>query len=186
MELNETVDHARRAAGHAAEGVSAAVSPRVAAARETVVPKVRDTASRGWESTVSAVTPLAEAAQARVDKVRGRRRSRAARAALVVRRRWPALVGLLAAGVAVGAVAAAVLRRREHVEPMDDGLIGAGVPADLAEPPETPPAGTGTGPTTGSVTGPAAGSPAGTRPTPGTAPGGPAETISTTDNRHGQ
>lgn len=125
-ELNQTVEHARRAAGHAAGGVGAAVGPRVSAARETVAPRVRDTAARGWGSTVATFTPLSEAAQAKLGNGRARRK----KAARTAQRRWPVLAGLLACGALVGAVAAAMLRRRQpEPEPPPQA-------SDLAQPAE--------------------------------------------------
>lgn len=117
-ELNESFDHALRAAGHAAGGVGAAVGPRVEVARETMLPRVRGAAARGWGSTVAVFTPLTEAAQAKVDS-RSKDPKRKARqvrrkAAKTSRKRWPALLGLLAGGAAVGAAGAMVLRRRRQ------------------------------------------------------------------------
>lgn len=177
-ELTQTVDHAMKAAGHAADGVSAAVRPRVAAARETMVPVVRDAASRSWESTVSALAPLAEAAQARV----GRRQSRRQRVARVVKRRWPALVGLLAGGILAGAAAAAVLRRRSPATPLAEEEL---LPAS-----DTPAADADTGPAgpAGPRVGPGGADPGGADPeaAPGATTSGPAadsDAVGSTDNR---
>jgi hypothetical protein len=108
-ELGETFDHALRAAGYATSGVDAKVRPRVAAAREYLSPsagRVRERAVQGWGSTRSRFAPFTEAVQA---KVANRRKG-----AKMSRRRWPVLIGLLASGVAVGALGALLLRRRRQ------------------------------------------------------------------------
>ncbi|QSB14775.1 hypothetical protein JQS43_25590 [Natronosporangium hydrolyticum] len=114
VELGESLDHALRAAGHAAGGVRATVGPRMAPAAQ----RVRTVASDGWDSTRAALAPLSEAAVG--DSKRSRKRD--AKRKLgggqpdQGRRRWPALVGLLAGGVAVGVVVAAAVRRSREQE----------------------------------------------------------------------
>jgi len=103
-----------------------------------MAPKVRDVASRGWMSTVTVFTPLTEAAQARLaNGTKDKKEQRKAKG----RRRWPAIAGLLVSGVAMGGVAAMLLRQREERE------------AELGEPSITrPPSGQtseGTATTTG-------------------------------------
>jgi hypothetical protein len=105
------------------------------AARRSVAPtaaRLRSSAADGWESTMTAVAPLAVAA---VDGARqagaGRRTSRAQRRKAgkarsrqltagrrggSISRRWPVFAGLLAAGAVAGVVGAAVLRRQRQAE----------------------------------------------------------------------
>lgn len=116
-ELGESVDHLMQAAAHAAGGVGATVGPRVAVVRTYMAPgmgKVRNVASQGWESTVTALTPLTAAAKegsrkAMVLRIKKEKRSMA-------RKRWSMLAGLLAAGAAVGAAGAMVVRRRRRAQ----------------------------------------------------------------------
>lgn len=122
-ELGESLDHFRRAAAHAADGVGATVGPRIDAAMETVAPaatKVRNSAARGMASAMAVIIPLAIAAtdgarqagtvarKARSHDMRATRKKNTRRGG----RRWPKLAGLLVAGTAVGAVGAMALRRR--------------------------------------------------------------------------
>ena len=124
-ELNESLDHFMQAATHIAGGMGAAVGPRVTAARGYVTPtagRMRNAASQGWGSTVVAMAPLASAAKdgARsAGNMARRAKSRNKREAEVGRRRWSMLAGLLAAGAAVGAAGAMVLRRRKQWEEYD-------------------------------------------------------------------
>jgi hypothetical protein len=128
-ELSEGLDHLMQAATHVAGGVGATMGPRVSAAREYMTPaagKVRDTASHGWETTVAALAPLAAAARegAKDGSRKARKAGRKAKATgyraigkkekNMSRKRWPMLAGLLAAGAAVGAVGALVMRRRKQ------------------------------------------------------------------------
>lgn len=129
-ELVETFDHALRAAGHAASGVSDSVVGRTAG-------KVRDTTVRGWGSTRTALAPLGEAAQTKVKDMK------ASRKGPDMKRRWPVLAGLLAGGAAVGAVGAMLLRRRrkqwEGYEPDEDLDLAAAEPGDEFAPAAPPP-----------------------------------------------
>ena len=91
-EFVESMDHFRQAATHAAGGLGASVGPKVGlgmdmardkmgsargyvgTARAYVVPgtaKMTRAASRGWDSTIAFVMPLADAA--RVGSIRARR-----------------------------------------------------------------------------------------------------------------
>lgn len=112
VELSESLDHALRAAGHAAGGVRATMGPRVAPAAE----RVRAVASDGWDSTRAALAPLSEAAMG--EPKRGRKRGGKSRRGGpdASRRRWPALLGLAAGGVAIGVAVAAVIRRAREQE----------------------------------------------------------------------
>lgn len=151
-ELAETVDHAMKAAGHAASGVrSAGVQMAPAAGR------FRDAASQRWETAVAAFNDTSSMTGR---DLRGMRKARRAQRTLARRRgrgragvRPPRMVGLLTAGVAVGAATALVLRRRrQHWEEYDASqaleAVGATGPAAEAgpvgesapEPPGTAPA----------------------------------------------
>jgi cytoskeletal protein RodZ len=91
-------------------------------AAEVVTPRydrARDVAAKGWTTTRGAFQPMVDqmrmgAANARAEYEQAHKK----------RNRWPALVGLLAAGAAVGATGAMIARRRkaaaewEEYEPM--------------------------------------------------------------------
>jgi hypothetical protein len=125
-ELGESLDHFMQAATHAAGGVGATMGPKAADG----VHRVRETASHGWESTMAAFAPLAAAAAegareaGRTTKRAGRKARRAStkkmraatpqRESRMSRKRWPMLAGMLAAGAAVGAAGALVMRRRKQ------------------------------------------------------------------------
>lgn len=124
-ELGESLDHFMRAATHAAGGVGTTVGPRMQTAREYVGPtatRVKDTATSGWQSTMTAFAPLAAAAadgarqagstarKARSKKMRVTRKKES----LMARRRWSMLTGLLAAGAVLGAAGAMAVRRRRQ------------------------------------------------------------------------
>lgn len=119
-ELNESLDHFMQAATHAAGGMGATVGPRVNTAREFVTPtagRMKNAASQGWESTVSAFAPLASAAKdgARsAGDVARKAKSRNKKEQAEGRKRWSVLAGMLAAGAAVGAAGALIVRRRKQ------------------------------------------------------------------------
>lgn len=124
-ELAESYGHVKLAAGHVAGGAAERITP--------TYDKARNATSRGWIYTKDAFSPLYEqvkegAANARKENDVGKRN------------RWPGLVGLLAAGAAVGAAGAMVARRRraaaqwDEYEPMpaiDD--IGYGTDTAMAD-----------------------------------------------------
>jgi len=142
-ELGESLDHFMQAATHAAGGVGATVGPRIHAARDAVAPtadRVRGSASQGVTATMATLAPLAVAAadgarQARRAtrkaktknmknmknlKVAKRTAMPAMKAKLTPskrakhsRRRWPMIVGVLAAGAAIGTIA---VRRRQAAQ----------------------------------------------------------------------
>ncbi|WP_433027146.1 hypothetical protein [Plantactinospora sp. CA-290183] len=105
------------------------MGPRVYVAREYVGPtatRVRRTASDGWESTLTALAPLAVAATdgarqaGSVARKANSKRMRAMRKKNSrVGRRWPILTGLLVAGAVAAVVGAAAMRRREQ-QPWDE------------------------------------------------------------------
>lgn len=111
-ELGESWDHFLAAATHAANGVGHTVGPRAI--------KLRGAASTGWASTASALAPLAVAyregaadATAAALKVR-KKVEKGKKGKPVSNRRSGMLFGLLAAGVALGAAGALVVRRRRQ------------------------------------------------------------------------
>lgn len=122
-ELGESFDHFMQAATHAAGGVGATMGPKAADG----VQRVRESASHGLESTMAALAPLAAAAAegAREATKRAGSKARTAGASKMraashkkesqmSRKRWPMLAGLLAAGAAVGATGALVMRHRKQ------------------------------------------------------------------------
>jgi hypothetical protein len=125
-ELGESLDHLKQAATYAAGGIGA-MGPRVASAREYVKPEhIRDAASASWETTVAALAPLAVALkdgaeQAR--KVQAKQLRKLKKERHMSRRRWPMLVGLLAAGTAAGAAGAVVMRRRRRQQWDEYGMM---------------------------------------------------------------
>jgi hypothetical protein len=138
-ELNQSVDHFKRAAALAAQETSATVGPRVTAARDYVQPaatKAKDAASSSWDSALATLTPLVTAA---TDTVRqttssGRKATKAEkkqaaknarklekRAGKALSRkqssgRGSKLIGFALLGTAVGIVAATVVRRRQAAQ----------------------------------------------------------------------
>lgn len=113
-ELGESWDHFLAAATHAANGVGHSVGPRAT--------RIRGAASTGWASTTAALAPLAIAyregaadAAAAALKVKKKAHS-SKKGKSVSNRRRGMLIGLLAAGVALGAAGALVVRRRRRQE----------------------------------------------------------------------
>jgi hypothetical protein len=112
-ELGASWDHFLAAASHAANGVGQSVGPRAT--------RIRGAASNSWTSTATALAPLASAyregvadATAVALKVKKKRSGKKGRP--VSNRRTGMLIGLLAAGVALGAAGALVVRRRRRQE----------------------------------------------------------------------
>lgn len=148
-ELSESLDHAVKAATHAASGIrSAGVQMAPAAGR------FRDTASQRWEATVAAFNDTSGMsgqdlrAMRKARKLQRARRLSQAGGPILVRtarkrsrrgsRRTPRMMGLLAAGMAVGAATAMVLRRRrQQWEEYDatEALAAAGAAGAAAETP---------------------------------------------------
>jgi hypothetical protein len=110
-ELVESYGHLRQAAGHLAGGAAEVVTPRYDTARNA--------AAKGWTSTKGAFQPMVDQMRTGAANVRAQYDAEHKK-----RNRWPALVGLLAAGAAVGATGAMIARRRraaaewEEYEPM--------------------------------------------------------------------
>jgi len=119
-ELAESYGHLRQAAGHMAGGAAEKVTPPY--------DRARNMASKSWVGTKGAFQPMVEQMRAGAANARADYEAEHAK-----RNRWPALVGLLAAGAAVGAAGAMVVRRRraaaewEEYEPipaMGEGAYG--------------------------------------------------------------
>jgi hypothetical protein len=140
-ELAQSYDHLKLAAGHAAGGAAERVTPPY--------DRARNMAARRWGSTKSVFAPFYEqmregAANARMGGhhmhgsetqrrlMQGRlMQGRGAQGRLMQERgaqgrgaqkknRWPMLVGLLAAGAAVGAAGAVTMRRRRAAAEWDE------------------------------------------------------------------
>ncbi|MFI6823708.1 hypothetical protein ACIBJE_22620 [Micromonospora sp. NPDC050187] len=162
-ELNQGVGHLMQAATYASRGVGHSVGPRVQAARVAVAPtavRVRDSAARGWGSTVATLAPLAMATRgaaqagtiARKAKVKNVRMVKQKKKA---RRRGGIMTGLLAAGAVAGVAGAMAMRRRRDqqewaeydpnrtLEPMRDEVETIEVRTPTADRPTT----AATGPT---------------------------------------
>jgi len=117
-------DHMVQAASHAAGGMGSAVGPRAHAMRSMITPvagRVRGLASTGWDSTASTFSPLVAAAREGAREATEAALKEKARLAKLAKReermkqkRIGLALGLLAAGVAVGAAAALVMRRRRR------------------------------------------------------------------------
>jgi hypothetical protein len=117
-------DHMMQAATHAAGGVGSTMGPRMHGMRSMITPasgRVRTAASSGWDSTVSSLAPLMAAAREGAReatevaiKTRAKAANRRKREKQVKQRRIGMALGFLAAGVAVGAAAALVVRRRRR------------------------------------------------------------------------
>lgn len=118
-EFGESLDLFRQAAAHAAGGLGATVGPRYGAAKTTfgsargfmgpTASRVTNAASTGWDSTITALAPLAEAARqgsAKAEKLESKKANQ--------KSGHSGLVALLAAGTAVGVAGALVARRRNR------------------------------------------------------------------------
>lgn len=142
-ELNQSVDHLKRAATIAAQETSATVGPKLTAAKEAAMERVQpaaskamDSASTGWDSAVATLTPLVAAASdnlrqaGKVTKKQTKAQKKAAQknaAKLQKRanktlgrkqggRKAGKLIGFALVGTAVGAGAAYVVRRRRAAQ----------------------------------------------------------------------
>jgi hypothetical protein len=100
-ELTQSYGHLRLAVGHATDGVADRVAPSYERARAA--------AGRGLSTTRSAISPLYEQRWRQDDRFTNARREHRMGNR---KKRWPALVGILAAGAAVGAAGAMFARRR--------------------------------------------------------------------------
>ena len=103
-ELAESYGHLKSAAGHVAGGTAEKLTPPY--------DRARNAASLSWYTTKDAFAPLYE--QMREGAANARKEQQ------VKKNRWPVLVGLLAAGAAVGAAGAVVARRRRTAAQWDE------------------------------------------------------------------
>lgn len=114
-ELGESVDHAVRAAGHAASGVRSA-----RAQMAPVAGKFRETATQRWGATMAAFNDVSgpgakHATRAKKRAMQARREAeKAIRARRGKRSRAPRLAAMLAVGAALGAAWALAQRRRRQ------------------------------------------------------------------------
>jgi hypothetical protein len=142
-ELNQSVDHLKRAATIAARETSATVGPKLTAAKEAAMDRVQpaaskamDTATSGWGSAVATLTPLVAAAgdnlrqTGKVSKKQAKANKKAAKKNAVKLqkranktlgrqqsgRKAGKLLGFALVGTAVGAGAAYVVRRRRAAQ----------------------------------------------------------------------
>ncbi len=115
-ELTESYDHLKLAAAHMAGGAAEKLTPRY--------DKARFLASSRMASTRGALSPISEQVREGIATARGEREPK---------RRWRLVVGLIAAGAAVGATGAVIARRRraelewkefEPGGPIDEGAFG--------------------------------------------------------------
>jgi hypothetical protein len=104
-ELTESSGHLKQAAGHMAGGTAEKLTPPY--------DRARGAAARGLHTTVGVFSPLYE--QMKVGAANARREYEMPR-----KNRWPAVVGILAAGAAVGAAGAMVVRRRRAAAQWDE------------------------------------------------------------------
>ena len=104
-ELMESYGHLRLAAAHVAGGTAEKLTP--------TYDRAQGAANRGWSTTRDAFAPLYE--QMREGAANARKEHEVHK-----KKRWPVLVGLLAAGAAAGAAGAVVARRRQAAEQWDE------------------------------------------------------------------
>jgi hypothetical protein len=157
-EFGQGVEHFKAAATHAARSTGAAVGPKIATARDQIQPtagKARDAASKGWETAIATLAPIAAAAtegarQAgkktnKAGTKNAKQLDRRARKALGREKTSKSrLVGMTVAGLALGAAGAMVLRRRQRQQwdeydpsrPIASGATGPVGTESISTPPE--------------------------------------------------
>jgi hypothetical protein len=120
-ELIESYGHLRLAAGHVAGGAAERVTP--------AYDRARSIAADRWGTTKGSLAPLYE--QMKEGAANARKEMRVSKK----RKKWPIVVGILAAGAAAGAAGAMVARRRraaaqwdeyDPVPPLDETTYGTG------------------------------------------------------------
>ncbi|HET6211893.1 MAG TPA: hypothetical protein VFE14_03365 [Micromonosporaceae bacterium] len=125
-ELASTAHHLHKASVHAAAGAGSAASKGYLAARNAAAPAAGKL-GHGWQSTVSTLAPLVEAAthEARTaNKAAHRQRGKAKGAS----RRWAYIAGGVLLGGAAVAAAAYLIRRKRAAAP--DAVVEVDVYAD--------------------------------------------------------
>jgi hypothetical protein len=105
-ELMESYGHLRLAAGHVAGGAAEKVTP--------AYDRARSMATDRWGTTKESLAPLYE--QVREGAANARKEIRVSKK----RKKWPIVVGILAAGAAAGACGAMVARRRRAAAQWDE------------------------------------------------------------------
>jgi hypothetical protein len=147
-EFSQSLDHFRQAAAHAAGGVGASVGPSVGSAKSKVsnarglvgptAGKAKDAAGHGWESTIAAFVPLAEAAKEGAAKAAKLPPYKKDAPKTKVKAETSsdsnvsgAMFTLLAAGAAIGATGALVARRRNRTRWADYEPESVKTDADL-------------------------------------------------------
>jgi len=119
-ELNESLGHLRLAAAHAADGASGALAPRVETARKAVQPslsKARDVTMDSVDTLFSAALDGSRQARKNAKKLarKGKKQVQKQTGLGAKKRRWPMVLGgLAAAGAMVGAATAYVKRRQAN------------------------------------------------------------------------
>ncbi|WP_328463789.1 hypothetical protein OHA21_38935 [Actinoplanes sp. NBC_00393] len=150
-ELNQSMDHFKRAASLAAQETSATVGPKINAAKDRVQPaatKAKDAATNSWDSALAALTPLVATATESVrhtGKVTKKQAKKQAKAAKKLerkaekaygrkQRRGSRMFGYALLGTAVGVGAAYYARRRRDAqwEEYDPATTSAQTGADDA------------------------------------------------------
>lgn len=131
-ELNDSLDHLMQAATHGAAAVGATTGPRWESTKSAVAPRVdqaRSLANSGWGTTKAAVSPLVEAALSGAAEANKQAQKKAKKTTKKMQRkvddklhkkdtsnRKTMMVGLVVVGVAAGAGAAYVARRRSRAK----------------------------------------------------------------------
>ncbi|WP_344126311.1 hypothetical protein [Luedemannella flava] len=109
-ELGESYDHFKAAASHAPGGAAEFMTP--------AYDKTRDMASRRWKQGVAVVIPVYETMKDGARNARGMAEKKMSRD--TDRNVMPTLLVLLAAGIAIGALGALVMRRRRAAQEWDE------------------------------------------------------------------
>ena len=132
MEINDSMDHLMQAATHGAAAVGETAGPRWESTRSAVAPRIdqaRGLASSGWGGTKARVSPLVSAAVAAAAEANLKAQMKAKKSGKQMAKkvnggqpkaesssRKGVAVGLLVAGMAAGAGAAYVARRRSRAK----------------------------------------------------------------------
>ena len=109
-ELGESLEHLRQAASHAPGGAAEVLTPPY--------DRARGMASRRWQQGTAIIIPLYETMKDGTRNARGLAESRLSHKD--ERSVLPTLLGLLATGIAIGALAGMVMRRRRAAQEWDE------------------------------------------------------------------